>query len=286
VSHHKSTTPSCSRWRVNSSERATWKEEKWLEPAPRRPRVDSCAPQTSALKFTHLPVHLVLQVKPRAEPTTLYAKGKILGYKRYATQAALAKRLPEMGHGLRGAGGGARCEVAATSFLNSLLPPLAGARPTSTRTRRSSRSSTSTRRRTLTSTWASGATASPDARAACSRARAMVASAMRRCGTSGDDGTAAAERASDSMRNSVPLVAQRSRRRHHLDAAGSYGVAVRYCHSGVTAVTAAAGQQQPQKQPPQEPHLQRGSLLSQHARTVRTRRRPPPCDPSPVGSTR
>jgi len=29
----------------------------------------------------------VLQVKPRAEPTTLYAKGKILGYKRYATQA-------------------------------------------------------------------------------------------------------------------------------------------------------------------------------------------------------
>jgi len=164
-----------------------------------------------------------------------------------------------MGHGLRGPGGGARCEVAATSFLNSLLPPLAGARPTSTRTRRSSRSSTSTRRRTLTSTWASGATASPDARAACSRARAMVASAMRRCGTSGDDGTAAAERASDSMRNSVPLVAQRSRRRHHLDAAGSYGVAVRYCHSGVTAVTAAAGQQQPQKQPPQEPHLQRGS---------------------------
>ena len=104
----------------------------------------------------------------------------------------------------------------------------------------------------------------------------------RRCGTSGDDGTAAAERASDGMRNSAPLVAQRSRRRHHLDAAGGYGVAVRYCHSGVTAVTAAAGQQQPQKQPPQEPHLQRGPLLSQRARTVRTRRRPPPCDPSPV----
>ena len=166
-------------------------ERKWLEPAPRRPRVDSCAPQTSALKFTHLPVHLVLQVKPRAEPTTLYAKGKILGYKRYATQAA-PQRLPEMGQGLRGPGGGARCEVAATSFLNSLLPPLAGARPTSTRTRRSSRSSTSTRRRTLTSTWASGATASPDARAACSRARAMAASTMRRCGTIGDDAAPAA----------------------------------------------------------------------------------------------
>lgn len=86
-----------------------------------------------------------LQVKKVGEPCTLYCKGRILGYKRCVAALRFCRRGPAwplLPWSERGP----------TTF-----PVRAGARSTSTRTSPSSRSSTSSPRRTLSSTWASGA---------------------------------------------------------------------------------------------------------------------------------